>query len=121
MRVVLLVPRRAGFADRDALWEFTRPWWAEQVPEWPIVEGHHDEGLFNRSAAVNLAARLAGEWDVAVLIDSDVLIDAENVRKAIPIAVETGQMVVPFSVRYNLGAPGTARILAGDRGSWRGA
>jgi hypothetical protein len=120
VNVVILVPRRAGFADRDALWAFARPWWEREFPDWPIVEGHHDEGLFNRSAAVNAASRLAGDWDVAVLIDSDVLTDAEAVRRAVPMAVESGQMVVPFEVRYNLNARGTRRILAGDRGSWRG-
>lgn len=119
-RVVILVPRRDGFPDRDALWAFTKPWWREQFPDWPLYEGHHDIGLFNRSAAVNLAARLAGEWDVAVLIDSDVLTDPEAVRRAVPVAVETGQMVVPFAVRHNLSAVGTGRIIAGERGSWKG-
>lgn len=120
LRVAILVPRRSGFPDRDRLWAFTRPWWEAQFPEWPIVEGHHDEGLFNRSAAVNIAARLAGDWDVAVLIDSDVLTDPERVRQAIPMAIESGQMVVPFKERHNLTERGTARVLAGDRGSWRG-
>jgi hypothetical protein len=120
VNIVILVPRRAGFPDRDALWDFCKPWWREQFPDWPIYEGHHDIGLFNRSAAVNEASRLAGEWDVAVLIDSDVLTEPARVRQAIPIAVETGQMVVPFSVRYNLNGHGTKRILAGDRGSWKG-
>jgi hypothetical protein len=119
-RVVILVPRREGFTDRDALWAFCRPWWEEQFPDWPIVEGHHDEGLFSRSAAVNIAAHLAGDWDVAVLIDSDVLTDPGRVREAIPRAIETGQMVVPFDIRYNLSGPGTQRILKGEKGSWKG-
>lgn len=118
-RVVILVPRREGYADRDALWSFTRRWWEEQFPDWPVVEGHHDTGLFNRSAAVNRAAAAAGDWDVACLIDSDILTDPAKVRAAVPVAVETGQMVVPFEVRYNLNAQGTRRILDGDRGSWR--
>ena len=52
-------------ADRDALWVFCRPWWHDRFPDWPIIEGHHVTGLFNRAAAVNAAARLAGDWDVA--------------------------------------------------------
>lgn len=119
MRVVILVPRREGIADRDRLWEFTRRWWEGQFPDWPIVIGHHDIGLFNRSAAVNAAARLAGDWDIAVLIDSDILLDADAVHRAVPLAVESGQMVVPFEVRHNLSPLGTKRILEGDRGSWR--
>ena len=117
-RVVILVPRRAGFEDRDALWAFTRPLWEGWFPDWPIVEGHHNVGLFNRSAAVNTAARLAGDWDAAVLIDSDVILDPEAVRAAIPRAIESGQMVVPFEIRHNLSPGGTKRILGGDRGDW---
>lgn len=120
-RVVLLVPRRDGFADRDALWAFTRRWWEEQFPDWPIFVGDHTEGLFNRSAAVNAAARAAGDWDVAVVIDSDVLIGpVASVRAAVPRAIETGQMTVPFVNRYNLNALGTRRILDGYTGSWKG-
>lgn len=118
-RAVILVPRRAGFPDRDALWGFTATHWERDFPGVPIIEGHHDDGLFNRSAAVNRAAAQGGDWDVAILIDSDVLTDPERVRQAIPMAVESGQMVVPFSVRYNLNQRGTAMILSGFRGSWR--
>jgi hypothetical protein len=118
--VAILVPRRAGFADRDALWAFCRPWWERNFPDVRIVEGHHDVGLFSRSAAVNTAARLAGDWDVAILIDSDVLVDPGRVREAIPLALETGQMVVPFEVRYNLSLHGTRRVLGGYAGSWKG-
>jgi hypothetical protein len=57
----------------------------------PIFEGHHNDGLFNRSAAVNRAAGLAGEWDVAVIIDADVICDAERVKQAVELAHRTGQ------------------------------
>lgn len=116
---VILVPRRDGIVDRDALWAWCRPWWEEQFPGVPIIEGHHDVGPFNRSAAVNAAARAGGDWTTAILIDSDVVTDAGNVRAAIPRALGTGQMVVPFTVRYNLSPRGTQRILKGDRGSWK--
>ena len=84
----------------------------------PLVEGHHDTGLFNRSAAINTAARLAGAWDVAVIIDSDVICDIEPVFEAIEIAKRTNQMVLPYEVRKDLNRDGTDRIMRGYEGNW---
>lgn len=126
MKTVILVPIRSGFADRDRLWEFCRSWWGERHPDWPIVEGHHEaeEGLFNRSVALNRAAALAGDWDVAVVIDADVLCDPNRVREAVQMAADTGQMVLPYQLRYDLGEAGTEMVLDGvvpdpDDRDWR--
>lgn len=117
-RVVILVPRREGFAQRDAIYAWTKPWWQERFPDWPLYEGHHTVGLFNRSAALNLAAEAAGDWDVAVIIDSDVICDPEHVREGVRIAVEQGRMVVPFTVRHNLDPRGSRKVMQGYAGPW---
>lgn len=119
MRVVILVPRREGFPDRDALWAFCRPRWSTYFPDWPIVEGHHETGLFNRAAAVNTAAQLAGDWDVTVIIDSDMLIGPELVRDAVALAHESGNLVVPFEARRSLSLHGTRKVIAGFAGNWQ--
>ena len=119
MRVVVLVPRREGFPDRDALWGWCRDWWASEVPEWPIIEGHHDIGLFNRSAAINRAAELAGEWDVAVIIDADVIVSAPNVREAVELADREGRLTVAFTERHNLSPVGSRKVMAGYTGNWK--
>lgn len=120
MRTVILVPRRADHGHRDRLWTWTRERWELDLPDLPIFEGHHTKGLFNRSAACNRAAAAAGDWDVALLIDADVICDPERVRQAIEIAhVEGDRLVLPFSRRHNLTDRGSRRIMAGDRGSWR--
>jgi hypothetical protein len=72
MRTVFLVPRRNDNGPRDKLWAYCRARWETYFPDIPIFEGHHDDGPFNRSAAVNRAAKLAGEWDLGIVIDSDV-------------------------------------------------
>jgi hypothetical protein len=117
-RTVILVPRRDGIADRDALWAFCRPWWESQHPDWPVIEGHHDDGLFNRSAAINRAAEAAGDWDVAVIIDSDVICDPERVRTAVTLAETTGRMVIPHDIRRDLSRHGTAAVMRGWQGDW---
>lgn len=115
--VVILVPRRRDHGHRDRLWTFARSVWAELFPEWPIVEGYHEKGPFNRSAAVNRAARAAGEWNVAVIIDSDVLPDPDGIEAAVRVA-RTGRPASGFDHRHNLNRPGTEKILGGYRGSW---
>lgn len=119
MNVAILVPRRAGVADRDRLWEFARTWWANDFPDWPIVEGNHEFGPFNRSAAINSAAREAGDWDVALIIDADTLADPVAVRSAVDVAAATDAMVVSFDERVMVSKAGTAKILNGYRGNWR--
>lgn len=118
MRTVILVPRRDGHRDRDLIWAYVRQWWRDQHPTFDLFEGHHDEGLFNRSAAVNRAAGAAGDWSVAIIIDSDVLCDPDHVREGVRLAAETGRMVLPFDVRKDLNDRGTRLVMGGFKGSW---
>jgi hypothetical protein len=119
VNTVILVPRRADNGHRDKLWAFCRERWRAFFPDWPIVEGHHDTGPFNRSVAANLAARDAGEWDVAVLIDSDIIANPDAVATAVEVAHATGRMVISHNERIMLNKIGTQKVLDGFDGSWR--
>lgn len=92
MKAVFLVPRRKDHGPRDALWTYARDRWERYFPDIPVVEGHHVGGSFNRSAAINTAARIAGAWDVGIVIDSDVLLSVSQARAAIERASETGRV-----------------------------
>lgn len=116
--VVILVPRRADGGQRDRLWTYTRAVWAEFFPDWPIIEGTHDAGPFNRSAAVNRAAEAAGDWDIALIIDADVLPDPAGVMDAVNTAA-LGRPASAFNVRHNLDRRGTEMIMKGYTGSWK--
>lgn len=118
MKVVILVPRRAGMADRDRLWAFCRTWWVNDFKDWEIHEGEGPEGPFCRSHAINEAAVKAGDWDVAVIIDSDVLLDPTAVRAAVDLAAATGGMTLAYHRRILLAKSSTERILNGNRGNW---
>jgi hypothetical protein len=119
-RVVILVPRRAGIEDRDRLWEHARAWWERDYPDWQIVEGHHDVGPFNRGLAINRAAQEAGDWDVAVIIDSDVLCpDVSPVKAAVDMAYASNRMVLAYHERVHLTPRGTERVLSGYKGNWK--
>lgn len=114
MRVVILVPRRDDNGPRDALWDGTcKPFLERELSACPIFEGYHTDGLFSRSAALNRAAALAGDWDVAVIVDADVFIDPHRVLEAVELAHETGSMVLPHDTRLDL-SPGVSRQVAGS-------
>lgn len=113
MRAAILVPRRDDNGPRDELWAWCKAWWEREQSHLAVVEGYHTEGLFSRSAAVNRAAVLAGDWDVAVIIDSDVICHPERVREAIALAQETGSMVLPHSVRYDLSPRASTLVRQG--------
>jgi len=119
VNVAILCPRRADGGHRDKLWDFAAARWRTEFPDWPIYEGHHDDGPFNRSAAINAAALNAGDWDVALIIDADVLCDPQCVRSAVDLAAGTDRMVVAHDERIMLNRAGSDKVLAGYSGSWR--
>lgn len=117
MTVAVLFPRRADGGRRDRLFEFCRKWWEKEHPEWELIEGHHDDGLFNRAAAVNAAAAQT-EAEVLVIADGDVI--PPQVGDAVALAAETGRAVLAyqFDGYTPLTAEMTDRALDGYDGRW---
>lgn len=116
MKTVILVPRRADNGHRDRLWQFAQVHWENLG--FAIYEGDHTEGPFNRSAAVNRAAELAGTWDSAIIIDSDVLVDLARVKDGMVYSDEMSRIVFPFRTYQALNAGMTEMIMDGYHGSW---
>lgn len=112
MRTVLLVPRRADGGERDQLWAWCRRRWEQYHPDYPIVEGHHDEGPFSRSAALNRAARAAGAWDLGIVIDADIFLRVSQVQAAVATAASTGRVTWAHRRWRGLEAGWTRRVVA---------
>jgi hypothetical protein len=109
-RVVVLVPYRAGDPVRDRAWKFVKGRWEAQG--WPIYVGTHEDGPWNASAARNAAAKLAGNWDVAVFTDADTVPrDFETIRRAVALAGSTGSFVRPYRRYINLDEPASEAVL----------
>ncbi len=120
MKVAILAPFRPGAEDRLKLWSFAKTWWLNDYPDWPIYEGTGPMvGPFCRSAAINEAASKAGDWDVAVIIDTDTLCDPNAVKAAVEVAAATGGMALAGDERVMLSRQGTAKIMGGYKGNWR--
>lgn len=92
MRVVFLVPWRTDDGPREAAWRVCQQRWQALFPDWPIYEGVSPDGPFQRAAAINDAAAQAGPWDVALIIDADVMLPAVNVREAADRAHISGKV-----------------------------
>jgi hypothetical protein len=110
-RTVFLVPRRRDNGPRDAIWEYCKTRWARLFPDWQIYEGHHNDGPFNRSAAVNVAAEEAGDWDVGIVIDSDIIESQANVVEAVRRAREAGEVTWAHRRWRGMTEAWTKRIL----------
>lgn len=113
-RVAFLVPWRSDGAAREALWRVCRSRWEQLFPDWPIVEGTPDPGPFNRAQAINRAAEQAGEWDVAIVIDADVMVREEQVRAAVATALRTGRPTWAHRSWVGLTQAYTERVIEGD-------
>lgn len=119
MRVVSLVPRRADNGRRDAVWAWVRDRWEREHPSWSIFEGDHDDGgPFNRSAAINTAAELAGEWDIAIVADSDSFVGPEQLAQAVELADEWGQMTLAYDNFQYLSRAMSDAVMSGYLGNW---
>lgn len=117
MRSVFLVPRREDNDHRDALWAWCKARWQQYAPDLPIYEGHHEaaEGSFNRSAAINRAARAAdadGRWDFAVVIDADVLLKQSQFKAALALAQRTKRVTWAHRRWRGVSEEWTKRIVA---------
>lgn len=117
VNVVVLVPRRDDDGPRDEVWQWVEQRWATEHPEWALYAGHHNRGRFNRSAAINQAAKAAGEWDVAIIADSDSFCGPDQLTEAVRLASD-GAFVLAYDSFMYLSEKGSRLIMDGFRGWW---
>jgi hypothetical protein len=119
MRVAVLVPRRADNGRRDRLWSWVRDRWSDVHPTFEIFEGEHDDGgPFNRSAAINRAAELAGPFDIAIVADSDSFAGPDQIDAAVERAVDTDRMTLAYDRFLYLTRSMSDQIMGGFVGAW---
>lgn len=110
--IPICVPYRGDGGHRDQSWAFVREWWTS-LEIGPVITGDVD-GPFNRAAARNAAAHIAGSWDVAIFGDADTFMpDPAPIRRAIE-GVD-GRVVLPHDRYAALTSYGTRQLLRGRR------
>lgn len=111
MTLVVIVPYRRDGGHRDRLWRRLRDTYWRGSPL--LLVGEHTEGPFNRSAAINAAAR-SGEWSTAVIADADTWVDRSQLLDAVVLAERSGRLVAAFDSVVELNRPTTEAIVCGD-------
>ncbi len=99
--VAVCIPYRAGVPERERNFNYVIDWW--QATGLPVFVGD-DAGdpFFSAGRSRNLAAADAGEWEVAVFSDADMVPGSHvQVHQAIAKARETGAYVTLHDeIRY---------------------
>lgn len=119
MRVAVLVPRRPDNGPRDEAWSWIKDRWATEHPTWDVVEGDHLDGMFNRAAAINRAAELAGDWETAVIADADTFVDQAMIETAVAGSNTSGcEFWLAYDSFHYLSRSMSRAIMRGFQGWW---
>ena len=114
--VAIVLPYRSDGGHRDRLWfEQVRPFWETTFPNWTISVGQHDDGPFNRSAAINTAVNRIKKHDVYLIVDNDSLPDPSAVKQAVRTCFASEYAVVAHSQRFMLKQGFTFEVLNGKK------
>lgn len=104
MKAVILVPWQTDNSHRARNWNTARASWLDLG--WPIVTG--TSSPFDRTRARNAAAEEAGNWEVALFADADIVLDSlSQAHKAVTTAYENGWYTVAYSELHYLTEQGT--------------
>lgn len=112
MNIALLMPwRDMGDPWRRALKDWIGEWW---MAHFPTIKQMHATGplggLFNRSAALNDAARRAAWADLFIIVDMDTVPVMSTVALALS-QLDPSHWLLPYTVYYNLDQPTTEAIV----------
>lgn len=111
MRVVVLAPFRSDRGRRAQLWTFVQNWIATHY-DYEVYTADSDGELFRPGQARNRAAQAAGDWDVALLHDTDTIAHPDAVAQAIDMAARSNRMVVTADAHMYCDRLSSDRILA---------
>lgn len=109
MKTVVLTPYRRR-PERDRIWRFVQAWIHTNY-DYPIYESDSDGKRFSVAQARNRAARIAGDWDVAILHDADTIAHPEAIGLAVDLAAGTDKMVVSGDAHMYCDRPSSHRIM----------
>lgn len=112
----IVIPFRDRGIDplRQANLDAVLAWWRDAP--WPVTvvdDGRTGDAQFNRSAAYNRGRALAGQVDVIIYTESDMLLDHAQIATAVDMAAEQPGLVVPFTQYRYLSPRDSVRVRAG--------
>jgi hypothetical protein len=99
-RGVVLFPWRPGDPDRERSFSIVRRHYG--LVGLPVFIGDSGADRFSPGASRNVAARDAGDWDVAVIVDADCVMPMWNINRGIVHAVGTGRVTLPWDSFFSM-------------------
>lgn len=118
-RTVILMPYRSdGGGRRDQLFGFVDMWLRRHHNRYPIYLGKSPDGPFNRGAAINDAARNAGQWDVAVVHDADTLVQPQQLVRGVVSVLANSGVAYPYETYMYLNQESSDHIISHPDGPW---
>jgi N-terminal domain of galactosyltransferase len=108
--------RHDDYRAKLKAWIHERYWRPLEIESgFKVIEGRSPDGLFNRSAAVNNAARQANEmadWDLVVIADADVWVPRTQLMHAVSVAAELSKLTAAYDAILELTRSGTDELLS---------
>lgn len=108
-RASVLIPYKPDNCMRDELFRWVIKFYNNVIPEVELCIGESLSEPFNRSMAVNNAAKMATR-DIFVIADADVIYDPEIIVQAIEVLNENA-WIVPYGRWLNLSIESTKELL----------
>lgn len=115
MKTIVSIPFRDRGLDplRPANLAYVADYWTGYSCEVQVVsDGRDGDALFNRGAAYNRAFSSAGDADMFIFAESDLVVDFDQIDRAVEMAAESLGMVIPFSWFMAIGEEDSARVRA---------
>ncbi|RFU61301.1 galactosyltransferase-related protein [Peribacillus glennii] len=111
-KVSVLMPYKPDYGVRDNLFKWVQSFYKNMMPEVEICIGECNSELFNRSQAINNAAKIATR-DVFAIIDTDVVYDPQVLINAVQLLDEHA-WVIPYNKILDLSQFSTEALLGTD-------
>lgn len=114
MKTIVLIPFRDRGLDplRSANLAYVADYWTGYGCDVKVTsDGRSGDAPFNRGAAYNRATENS-DADMFIFAESDLIVDFNQIDRAIEMAAESPGMVVPFSWFMAIGEEDSARVRA---------
>lgn len=109
MKISVLIPYKPDHDRRDFLWKYVKRRYQRLFPELDICIGRDKSKIFNRSKAINRAAKKA-KGDIFIITDADVVFN-EKLISEIAANIHKHPWIIPFKNGYRLTKKATDKLI----------
>lgn len=108
-KVSVLIPYKPDNGPRDKLFNWVKTYYETMMPEAELCIGESISHPFNRSRAINIAAKQATR-DIFVIADGDVICDPGSLLQAIEF-LDQHSWVIPYDKWLDLTQSSTEKLI----------